>query len=127
MYGPLLVLGRYEWQANRTLLGQDEFDIEREWLDLRIGWHLEFWHGFREPAYVPEDETWKCRYCAFAELCPAVQALSLGSNEPKKEDEVGAPSQKQQEHTVASGRSTPSQQPQERTVPTGLLKYFTPQ
>lgn len=98
IHGPLLVLGRYEWQADRSLLGQDEFDIEREWLDLRIGWHLEFWHGLREPAYVPEDETWKCRYCAFAELCPAVQALSLG-NEPKKEDK-GAPSQKSQGHTA---------------------------
>lgn len=82
----MLVIGRYEWQADRSLLGQDEFYIEREWLDLRIGWHLEFWHGLREPAYVPEDETWKCRYCAFAELCPAVQALSLGT-EPKKVDQ----------------------------------------
>jgi hypothetical protein len=79
----VLAIGRYEWQAYRSLLGQDEFYIEREWLDLRIGWHLEFWHGLREPAYVPEDETWKCRYCAFAELCPAVQALSL-ETEPKK-------------------------------------------
>lgn len=78
-----MVFGRYEWQADRSLLGQDEFDIEREWLDLRVGWHLEFWHGLREPAYVPEDETWKCRYCTFSELCPAVQALSLGS-EPKQ-------------------------------------------
>lgn len=117
----LLVLGRYEWQADRSLLGQDEFDIEREWLDLRIGWHLEFWHGLREPAYVPEDETWKCRYCTFAELCPAVQALSLG-NEPKKEDQVNKP----QVHISGNGQSTPSLKP-EHTVPTGLLKYFTPQ
>jgi exonuclease V len=102
-----LAFGRYEWQADRSLLGQDEFDIEREWLDLRIGWHLEFWHGLREPAYVPEDETWKCRYCAFAELCPAVQALNLG-NEPNKVDQ-----------------NTESQKPQEDTVPkSGLLKYF---
>ncbi|KAG0585270.1 hypothetical protein KC19_3G272100 [Ceratodon purpureus] len=72
-----LLLLRYEWQADRSLLGQDEFDIEREWLDLRIAWHLEFWHGLREPAYVPEDETWKCRYCAFAELCPLVEALNI--------------------------------------------------
>lgn len=72
-----VVFGRYEWQADRSLLGQDEFDIEREWLDLRIAWHLEFWHGLREPAYVPEDETWKCRYCAFAELCPLVEALNI--------------------------------------------------
>ncbi|KAG0563073.1 hypothetical protein KC19_8G003100 [Ceratodon purpureus] len=85
-----LLLLRYEWQAYRSLLGQDEFDIEREWLDLRIGWHLEFWHGLREPAYVPDDETWKCRYCAFAELCPAVEALNLGT-EAKREDEFKKP------------------------------------
>ncbi|KAG0554262.1 hypothetical protein KC19_12G077600 [Ceratodon purpureus] len=90
-----LLLLRYEWQADRSLLGQDEFDIEREWLDLRIGWHLEFWHGLREPAYVPEDETWKCRYCAFAELCPLVEALNIRI-EPKQVNQNSS-SQKPQE------------------------------
>lgn len=100
-----LLLLRYEWQADRSLLGQDEFDIEREWLDLRINWHLEFWHGLREPAYVPEDETWKCRYCTFAELCPAVQALSLG-NEPKAMEQ-----NTQNQNSQLNGGSGHSQKP----------------
>ncbi|KAL3692413.1 hypothetical protein R1sor_006064 [Riccia sorocarpa] len=63
------LLLRYEWQADQSLLGQDEFDYEHEWLMDKWQWHLEFWKGRRQASAVPEEESWKCRHCSFLEVC----------------------------------------------------------
>ncbi|KAL2635259.1 hypothetical protein R1flu_006738 [Riccia fluitans] len=63
------LLLRYEWQADESLLGEDEFDYEHDWLMEKWQWHLEFWKGRRQAALVPDDESWKCRHCPFVEIC----------------------------------------------------------
>jgi len=73
-HGPLLV--RYELQADRSLLGEDEFCFEASWMENRLRWHLQYWLGKRAADFVPEDESWKCQYCSFSTVCPKVKLLS---------------------------------------------------
>lgn len=68
------VMYRYEWQADQSLLGEDEFDFEHDWLMDRWQWHLQFWKGRRQAYAVPEEETWKCRHCSFASVCKPVKS-----------------------------------------------------
>ncbi|CAM6083918.1 unnamed protein product [Calypogeia fissa] len=81
------LLLRYEWQEDHSLLGEDEFLYEHDWLMDRWNWHSEFWSGNRVASFVPEDEAWKCRYCSFAKVCLASQQ-STGEDMQKdrKED-----------------------------------------
>lgn len=121
---------RYEWQEDGSLLGQDEFLMWREWLDLRVHWHLEFWHGQRDAAYVPEDELWKCRYCAFADLCPQVKALNLQIEPKKNDEEPPKPSPPKIVDQISQEPPKPSppkkvvQKSQEPIGSQGIMKYF---
>ncbi|XP_030503100.2 exonuclease V, chloroplastic [Cannabis sativa] len=64
------MLLRYESQQDNSLLGEDEFAYDLDWLQKQIHVSLEFWHGKREASYTPEEERWKCRFCQFANECP---------------------------------------------------------
>ncbi|KAJ7298543.1 hypothetical protein O6H91_Y552700 [Diphasiastrum complanatum] len=68
------LLLRYEWQADQSILGEDEFPFELEWCTDRLKWHLEYWQGQRPATFVADDEHWKCNFCSFAGVCPAVNA-----------------------------------------------------
>ncbi|KAG6558252.1 hypothetical protein Mapa_000002 [Marchantia paleacea] len=74
------LLLRYEWQADQSLLGEDEFDFEHDWFMDRWQWHLQFWKGRRQAYAVPEDETWKCRHCSFASVCKPVKSPPTAEN-----------------------------------------------
>lgn len=71
---PLLI--RYELQADRSLLGQEEFSFDKIWMENRLRWHLQYWLGKRAADFVPEDESWKCQCCSFSAVCPKVKLLS---------------------------------------------------
>jgi len=62
---------RYEYQKDHSLLGEDKFTYDHEWLKNQMRSCLEFWLGEQEATYPPEEERWKCRYCQFAACCPA--------------------------------------------------------
>lgn len=64
------LLLRYELQEDQSLLGEDQFPYDGDWLDIQVKRCLEFWLGKREPTYAPEDEQWKCKYCSFSSDCP---------------------------------------------------------
>ncbi|XP_043708266.1 exonuclease V, chloroplastic-like [Telopea speciosissima] len=64
------LLLRYELQEDHSLLGEDKFAYDSDWLKSQIQCCLEFWMGNREARYVPTEERWKCRYCKFASVCP---------------------------------------------------------
>lgn len=64
------LLLRYELQEDNSLIGEDEFSYDDDWLKAQIQSCLEFWKGEREAKFVPEMERWKCRYCQFASVCP---------------------------------------------------------
>ncbi|XP_047173259.1 exonuclease V, chloroplastic-like [Vigna umbellata] len=79
------LLLRYEYQKDHSLLGEDKFTYDHDWLTNQIRSCLEFWLGEQEATYPPEDERWKCGYCQFAPVCPAYN----GSKEtmgPKSND-----------------------------------------
>ncbi|GER57687.1 exonuclease V [Striga asiatica] len=63
------LLLRYELQEDNSLLGEDEFTYEHDWVKDQIKSCLEFWLGKREATYPPMDERWKCRHCKFAFVC----------------------------------------------------------
>ncbi|XP_027345392.1 exonuclease V, chloroplastic-like [Abrus precatorius] len=65
------LLLRYEYQKDHSLLGEDKFAYDSDWLKNQIRCCLEFWHGEREATYTPEEERWKCRFCQFGTVCPA--------------------------------------------------------
>ncbi|XP_021836911.2 exonuclease V, chloroplastic isoform X2 [Spinacia oleracea] len=64
------LLLRYELQADNSLIGEDEFNYDEDWLKAQMHSCLEFWQGEREAKYVPAAEKWKCQYCKFATVCP---------------------------------------------------------
>ncbi|CAJ1979349.1 unnamed protein product [Sphenostylis stenocarpa] len=77
------LLLRYEYQKDHSLLGEDKFAYDHDWLKNQIRLCLEFWLGEQEATYTPEEERWKCRYCQFGAVCPAYND-SEGTKAPKK-------------------------------------------
>ncbi|KAM1148982.1 hypothetical protein ACFX2B_029329 [Malus domestica] len=71
---------RYELQKDHSLLGEDEFAYDSDWVKNQIQGCLEFWLGEREASYTPEDERWKCRFCQYSSICPAESAESADYN-----------------------------------------------
>ncbi|KAB2042387.1 hypothetical protein ERO13_D02G184700v2 [Gossypium hirsutum] len=63
------LLLRYELQKDQSVLGEDEFAYNPDWLKRQIQSNLEFWLGEREASYTPQEERWKCRHCQFASIC----------------------------------------------------------
>lgn len=78
------LLLRYEFQGDQSLLGEDQFDYDLDWVKGQIKSSLEVWRGEREARYTPEDERLKCRSCKFASECPAGN-----SGSPKRTDTEG--------------------------------------
>ncbi|XP_057454293.1 exonuclease V, chloroplastic-like [Lotus japonicus] len=65
------LLLRYEYQKDHSLIGEDKFAYDSEWLKSQMHRCIEVWLGKRETTYVPEEENWKCRFCQFATVCDA--------------------------------------------------------
>ncbi|TYI37155.1 hypothetical protein ES332_A03G192700v1 [Gossypium tomentosum] len=63
------LLLRYELQKDQSVLGEDEFAYDPDWLKRQIQSNLEFWLGEREASYTPQEERWKCRHYQFASIC----------------------------------------------------------
>ncbi|XP_062085944.1 exonuclease V, chloroplastic [Humulus lupulus] len=76
------MLLRYESQQDNSLLGEDHFAYDLDWLQKQIHVSLEFWHGKREASYTPEEEHWKCRVCQFAHECPGNAYSNSSSSSP---------------------------------------------
>eukprot|EP00897_Mesotaenium_endlicherianum_P007552 jgi/Mesen1/6825/ME000035S06200 len=103
-HGSLLL--RYEWQADRSLLGQDEFPHEPEWAAERLQWHLGYWQGLRAAEHVPEDELWKCRFCSFAASCSTGSAVQLHHQQQQQQRRrEGSQGRKQAEGAEQGGGS----------------------
>ncbi|KAG9454333.1 hypothetical protein H6P81_007237 [Aristolochia fimbriata] len=71
------LLLRYEYQADHSLLGEDKFAYDPNWVKGQMEWHLKFWMGEREANYVSSGEEWKCRFCSFSSKC-------IMGNQPEK-------------------------------------------
>lgn len=64
------LLLRYEYQKDHSLIGEDHFAFDSDWVEGQIKYSLEFWRGDRDATYLPEEERWKCKFCTFASQCP---------------------------------------------------------
>ncbi|XP_068634663.1 exonuclease V, chloroplastic-like [Aristolochia californica] len=76
------LLLRYEYQADQSLLGEDQFPYDPNWVKSQMEWCLKFWMGEREANYVSNGEEWKCRFCSFSSKC-------LMGNQTKKLEDGG--------------------------------------
>lgn len=74
-----LLLLRYEFQGDQSLLGEDNFTYDHAWLTGQIKYCLEFWLGERAAGFVPQEERWKCRSCKFASVCSSYAAADIRS------------------------------------------------
>ncbi|XP_075634559.1 exonuclease V, chloroplastic-like [Castanea sativa] len=64
------LLLRYEYQKDNSVLGEDRFAYDSDWLKSQIMSCLEFWLGGREANCTPKEERWKCWFCQFSSVCP---------------------------------------------------------
>ncbi|XP_050292621.1 exonuclease V, chloroplastic-like isoform X2 [Quercus robur] len=64
------LLLRYEYQKDNSVLGEDRFAYDSDWLKSQIMSCLEFWLGEREANCTPKEERWKCWFCEFSCDCP---------------------------------------------------------
>lgn len=85
---------RYELQEDQSLLGEDEFAYDSDWVKDQIKSCLDFWMGNREASYPSMDERWKCNFCKFTSVCPA------------RSDPLGSPS-KTESGNILSPNSPP--------------------
>ncbi|XP_044482623.1 exonuclease V, chloroplastic isoform X2 [Mangifera indica] len=63
------LLLRYEFQKDESLVVEEKFSYDQNWLKSQIQNCLEFWKGEREANYTPVEERWKCQFCQFARMC----------------------------------------------------------
>ncbi|CAL1403378.1 unnamed protein product [Linum trigynum] len=78
------MLLRYELQKDNSLLSEDLFTYDLDWVKSQIQASLEFWFNERESRYAPEDERWKCRFCQFASACPTNPMSAVVATSPQK-------------------------------------------
>ncbi|GKC59083.1 exonuclease V, chloroplastic [Tanacetum coccineum] len=64
------LLLRYEYQQDQSLIGENEYLYDYDWVTHQIRSSIEFWKGEREASYALENERWKCRHCMYASRCP---------------------------------------------------------
>lgn len=64
------VWDRYEYQKDNSVLGEDRFAYDSDWLKSQIMSCLEFWLGEREANCTPKEERWKCWFCQYSSICP---------------------------------------------------------
>ncbi|GJS64512.1 exonuclease V, chloroplastic [Tanacetum coccineum] len=69
------LLLRYEYQQDQSLIGENEYLYDYDWVTHQIRSSIEFWKGEREASYALENERWKCRHCMYASRCPINTAL----------------------------------------------------
>ncbi|CAN1198733.1 Exonuclease V, chloroplastic [Linum perenne] len=82
--GVLPAADRYELQKDNSLLCEDVFRYDFDWVEAQMQASFEFWFSKREPGYTPEDERWKCRFCQFGTVCPVNPMFVKETNSPMK-------------------------------------------
>ncbi|KAF2300525.1 hypothetical protein GH714_013942 [Hevea brasiliensis] len=76
------MLLRYELQRDNSIIGEDRFAYDPDWLNSQIQACLEFWLGEREASFTSEEERWKCQFCQFASECPTNTISTVKSSSP---------------------------------------------
>ncbi|KAJ4837993.1 hypothetical protein Tsubulata_041383 [Turnera subulata] len=82
------LLLRYEFQKDNSIIGEDQFMYDPDWLESQIQGSFQFWRGEREAYYAAEEERWKCRYCQFASVCPINANSETSSNKAETSEDI---------------------------------------
>ncbi|KAJ4845150.1 hypothetical protein Tsubulata_040322 [Turnera subulata] len=85
------LLLRYEFQKDNSIIGEDQFMYDPDWLESQIQGSFQFWRGEREAYYAAEEERWKCRYCQFASVCPINANSETSSNKAETSEDIVGP------------------------------------
>ncbi|KAL4578354.1 hypothetical protein LXL04_014476 [Taraxacum kok-saghyz] len=79
------LLLRYEYQKDQSLIGENQYLYDSDWVTGQIKSCIEFWKGEREANYAVEDERWKCRLCKYSSNCPVSGTSEEHSTQTTKE------------------------------------------
>lgn len=60
---------RYEYQQNKKLIGKDEFSFDDSAFNRDCNFVEEFWLGKRKAIPVGINNSWKCNFCEFNDIC----------------------------------------------------------
>ncbi len=60
---------RYEFQQNKQLIGSDEFNFDGVGFQRDCNFVEEFWLGKRKAIPVGINNSWKCNFCEFNDIC----------------------------------------------------------
>ncbi|KAL8211522.1 hypothetical protein R6Q57_005959 [Mikania cordata] len=72
------LLLRYEYQKDQSLISENQYLYDSDWVADHIRSSLEFWKGEREASYALENERWKCKHCKYASKCPGIERKDVG-------------------------------------------------
>ncbi|TGJ78149.1 hypothetical protein E0Z10_g10615 [Xylaria hypoxylon] len=64
-----LLAVEYRHRSDGRFLGHNSFVADTGALDLYMKDNMRWWRGEREPGGVTIEETYKCRWCEFADIC----------------------------------------------------------
>lgn len=64
---------RYINHKTGNVIYQEEYNFDPEYFDQKMRWALDYWLERREPVPVGERNRWKCRYCSYNNVCPAIR------------------------------------------------------
>lgn len=59
-------------QKTLTEVHREKYRFDERFFTRGMKWALEYWHGKRSPAAVGEANNWKCDFCGYYTLCPAI-------------------------------------------------------
>lgn len=62
----------YIHQKTLVPVHKESYKFDERFFYRGMEWALEYWHGKREPASVGEFNSWKCDFCSFYTVCPAM-------------------------------------------------------
>lgn len=80
--GSLLL--QYEHQGSREILGYEGVIHDEDWARKEVKKSLEFWLGERPSVGVDIEDSWKCGYCQFADVCVWRKRQELNSSPVKQ-------------------------------------------
>ncbi|MGZ7050014.1 MAG: hypothetical protein ACXVHO_08410, partial [Methanobacterium sp.] len=62
----------YIHQKTLTEVHRENYKFDERFFSRGMKWALEYWSGKREPTSVGEFNNWKCNFCSYYTVCPAI-------------------------------------------------------
>jgi exonuclease V len=59
-------------QKTLTEVHREKYMFDERFFTRGMEWALEYWSGKRSPTSVGEANNWKCNFCGYYTLCPAI-------------------------------------------------------